>query len=204
MIATELWDAEALHILASRWVEFARDAGALVQLQLALSLLALSHLLAGELTTRALLLEEDRLIAEATGNPELSYGAMFLLAWRGREAEASELIQAIHKKQLHGSGRGGGPRRVTQARCSITVSVATTPAAMPPSEHSRRTTLASGASSYRSWRRRHRGPVTRTWSRLRSNGSPNARLECRANGFLALRLAFVRLSARAMTPRAIP
>jgi DNA-binding CsgD family transcriptional regulator len=106
IIATELWDAESLHVLASRWVEFARDAGALVQLQFALSLLALSHLLAGESTTAASLLDEDRLIAEATGNPELRYGAMSLAAWRGREAEASELIQGMQEEATaRGQGR---------------------------------------------------------------------------------------------------
>ena len=52
------------------------------------------HLLAGELTAAARLSEEDRLIAEATGNPPLAYSEMTLAAWRGREAEASELIEA--------------------------------------------------------------------------------------------------------------
>ena len=40
------------------------------------------------------LIEEDRLIAEATGNPPVTYAAMMLAAWQGREQEASELIQA--------------------------------------------------------------------------------------------------------------
>jgi DNA-binding CsgD family transcriptional regulator len=106
LIATELWDAESLHVLASRQVEFAREAGALVQLQFGLSLLAWSHFLAGESTTAALLLEEDRLIAEATGNPEISYSAMALAAWRGREAEASDLIQGI-SQEATSRGQGG-------------------------------------------------------------------------------------------------
>ena len=72
IVALELWDAESWHVLAARQAQFARDTGALVHLQLALSLLAWSHLLAGELTTAALLIEEDRLIAEATGNPPLA------------------------------------------------------------------------------------------------------------------------------------
>jgi DNA-binding CsgD family transcriptional regulator len=106
IIATELWDAESLHVLASRWVEFARDTGALVQLQFALSLLSLSHLLAGELTSAALLDEEDHLIAEATGNPKFSYGAMNLAAWRGREAATSELIFGISQEATsQGEGR---------------------------------------------------------------------------------------------------
>ena len=73
---------------------FARDTGALVHLQLALNLLARSHILAGELTAAAHLFEEDRLIAEATGNPRVPYIEMMLAAWRGQEAPASELIEA--------------------------------------------------------------------------------------------------------------
>jgi ATP/maltotriose-dependent transcriptional regulator MalT len=94
IVAIELWDAEALHALAARQAQFARDAGALVQLQLALSFLSRSHLLAGELTTAALMIEEDRLIAEATGNPPLANARMTLAAWRGQEALASELIES--------------------------------------------------------------------------------------------------------------
>ncbi len=75
-----------MHALAARQAQFARDTGALLHLQLALSFLARSHLLAGELTTAALMIEEDRLIAEATGNPPLRSARMMLAAWRGQEA----------------------------------------------------------------------------------------------------------------------
>jgi DNA-binding CsgD family transcriptional regulator len=94
IVAVELWDPEALHALAARQAQFARDAGALMHLQLALSFLARSHILAGELTTAALTVDEDRLIAEATGNPPLGNARMTLAAWRGEEALASELIDA--------------------------------------------------------------------------------------------------------------
>jgi hypothetical protein len=80
MIAQELWDAESWHALAARQVQFARDAGALVLLQFALTFLAVPHFLAGELTTAARLIEEDRLIAEATGNPPVAYAEMLLAA----------------------------------------------------------------------------------------------------------------------------
>jgi DNA-binding CsgD family transcriptional regulator len=93
-VAVELWDAESWHTLVARQVRLARATGALVQLQLALNLLAWSHLLAGDLTTAALMIEEDRLIAEATGNPPVAYTEMMLAAWRGQEAPASELIEA--------------------------------------------------------------------------------------------------------------
>jgi DNA-binding CsgD family transcriptional regulator len=94
IVALETWDEEALHILAARQVKVARDAGALVQLQFALSFLASSHMLAGDLTAAALTIDETRSIADANGNPALRNAPMILAAWRGQEAHATELIQA--------------------------------------------------------------------------------------------------------------
>jgi DNA-binding CsgD family transcriptional regulator len=94
LAAVELWDADALHAVAARQAQFARDAGALVHLQFALSFLARSHLIAGELSTTAAMIEEDRLIADVTHNPALRSAEMTLAAWRGDEARASELISA--------------------------------------------------------------------------------------------------------------
>ena len=94
LVALELWDAEAWHALATRKAQFARNRGALIHLQLALSFLGRSHLLAGDLTTAGLMIEEDRLIAEATGNAALGNAQMTLAAWRGQELLASELIEA--------------------------------------------------------------------------------------------------------------
>ena len=89
-----MWDDEALHLLAARQVQGARDAGALVHLQFALSFLARSHMLAGELTAASLIVDEARLIAETTGNPAHVNAPMILAAWRGDEAQASDLIDA--------------------------------------------------------------------------------------------------------------
>ncbi len=106
IVALELWDAESWHALAARQAQFARDTGALVHLQFALNFLAWTHLLAGELTTAALMIEEDRLIAEATGNPPVAYTEMMLAAWRGQEAQASELIEAtLQEATARGLGR---------------------------------------------------------------------------------------------------
>ena len=93
-LALELWDFESWHALAARQAQVARDIGALVHLQFALNSLAGTHLLAGELTTAAVMIEEDRLIAEATGNQPIAYTAMMQAAWRGQETQAHELIQA--------------------------------------------------------------------------------------------------------------
>ena len=68
--------------------------GALVQLAVRAQLPRPCSILAGELAAAERLIEEDRLIAEATGNPPAGYAAMMLAAWQGREQEASELIEA--------------------------------------------------------------------------------------------------------------
>lgn len=109
IIALELWDFESWHALAARRVQVARDTGALVQLQFMLTSLAGVHLLAGELSAAERLIDEDRLIAEATGNPPVAYTAMILAAWRSREQEASEMIQAtVQVATARGTGRLAG------------------------------------------------------------------------------------------------
>ena len=75
-------------------------------MQFALNLLAGSHLLAGELASAALMIEEDRLIAEVTGNRPVAYGEMMLATWRGREAQAGELIEAT-VREATARGLGG-------------------------------------------------------------------------------------------------
>jgi hypothetical protein len=180
--ALELWDAESAHALAAVQAQFARDTGAPVHLQYALNFLATTHLLAGELTRAARLVDEDHLIAEVTGNPPAAYAAMTLAAWRGQEAQASELIGATVRAA---SGRGQG-RMVnvvragwstwppTRARCSTTAWVATTSRATPRGEPSSATSSATGRWSCPSWPRRRPGPVTWRWSRPHLTGSQNA------------------------------
>jgi DNA-binding CsgD family transcriptional regulator len=106
IVAVELWDFESWHALATRQARLARAAGALVHLQFALNYLARAHLLAGELATARLMIEEDHLIAEATGNPPIADTEVMIAAWRGREPEASELIDAtVREAGEHGLGR---------------------------------------------------------------------------------------------------
>ena len=98
LVALELWDFEAWHAIAARQAQVARETGALVNLQFALTYLARTHMLTGDLATAARLLEEDRLIAEGTGNPPFEYSAMMIAAWRGDEALLTELAEAAARQ----------------------------------------------------------------------------------------------------------
>ena len=84
VIAASNYGTRVLARADDRQARLARGAGALVHLQFALNYLARAHLLAGELTTAALMLEEDHLIAEATGNPPVADTEVMLAAWRGQ------------------------------------------------------------------------------------------------------------------------
>ena len=172
IVAVELWDAESLHVLAARQAQFARDTGALVHLQLALSFLARSHLLAGELTTAALMIDEDRLIAEATGNPPLESARMTLAAWRGQEALASELIEAT-SQEATARGWTVNPYASAVLYNGLGRHDAARDAAWRVFE---RDQVGSGRWSCPSWPRRRPGPVTPRSSRPRSSGCPSARV----------------------------
>ena len=105
--AMAVWDDETWHILASRHVKLARDAGALGELPLAVRSRILLHAHAGELEQGAALIAEAQAVADATGTQLGPYGALGVAAFRGREAEATELIQAtMDGVPSRGEGRG--------------------------------------------------------------------------------------------------
>ena len=84
----------------------ARECGALVQLQFALNFYARSQLSAGELTEVAVVVEEERAIAQPMGNAPVGYEEMQLEAWRGQEAVAAELIESmVRTATARGFGR---------------------------------------------------------------------------------------------------
>ncbi|TCC51372.1 LuxR family transcriptional regulator [Kribbella capetownensis] len=94
IVAIEVWDFETAQELAGRQDRLARETGALVQLQFALSFRANLECLTGDLDAVAGLVEEDRQIAAATGNPQVGYGGLLLEAFRGDEVTACRLIDA--------------------------------------------------------------------------------------------------------------
>ena len=105
--AMAVWDDETWHILASRHVKLARDTGALSELPLAVRSRILLHAHAGELAEGAALVAEAQMVADATGSQLAPYGATGVAAWRGHEAEATELIAAnMDRRDQPGRGEG--------------------------------------------------------------------------------------------------
>lgn len=95
LLAMELSDFQAWKTLTARNVQVARDAGAIVQLELGQHHLALFHIHQGDLEAAERLLAENRLIGEMTGAMTGRVTGMLLAAWRGDEARAEELIRAM-------------------------------------------------------------------------------------------------------------
>ncbi len=108
-LATELWDDETWHQLASRALSLARKAGALAVLPIALTYRAGVHLHAGEFAETSALIEEADAISVATGNPPLKYASLMLLAGRGQEVAALRAIEScLQEAAARGEGRAIG------------------------------------------------------------------------------------------------
>jgi tetratricopeptide (TPR) repeat protein len=106
-VASSLWDYEALDALSARFVQLARDTGALSVLPLALTTRSGLHVLAGDLAIASSLVDEVAAVNEATGASLAPYAALTLAAFQGREAKAAELIEADTRELMHrGEGQG--------------------------------------------------------------------------------------------------
>jgi DNA-binding CsgD family transcriptional regulator len=106
-VATFLWDDEAWDVLSARFVQLARDAGALNVLPLALTQRSGVHVFAGRLAMAASLVDEVAAVNEATGSSLAPYAALGLVAFQGREAEFAQLIGATTTELVRrGEGQG--------------------------------------------------------------------------------------------------
>jgi DNA-binding CsgD family transcriptional regulator len=106
--ASELWDDEALHALATRRVRLARETGALAILPNALSQLGGYEVLVGRFDAADSCFEEGRSISVSTGNQgivgRVDLGTVYVGAWRGNE-ETRALAQA-HARDATARGVG--------------------------------------------------------------------------------------------------
>jgi DNA-binding CsgD family transcriptional regulator len=105
--SVHVWDDARWERISERHVRIARETGALGELPLALTQRVYAHLFAGELTTAASLVDEIRATAEATGSNLAPYGAVGLLALRGREREVVSLIDES-RNDVTQRGEGAG------------------------------------------------------------------------------------------------
>ena len=103
--AVTVWDFDTCLAIAARQVEVARESGALAVLAVGLNVFAQAVALGGEFGKASLLIAEADAVTEATGTGVLPYGALVLAGLQGREAEASELIDATVEQATAG-GQG--------------------------------------------------------------------------------------------------
>jgi DNA-binding CsgD family transcriptional regulator len=87
-----VWDSDGMLAIAARTVQLARDAGALAQLPIHLSGLALARAWIGDFAGAASLVGEIDSVVAATGSRLGPGAALRLRALQGREAETSALI----------------------------------------------------------------------------------------------------------------
>jgi DNA-binding CsgD family transcriptional regulator len=98
-----LWDDETWHAINTRQLRCAREVGALVRLPIDLTAFAILVAWWGDFASAASAIAEADAVTEATGMRIAPFSAMLLAALRGREAEATSLIEAT----IEGATAGG-------------------------------------------------------------------------------------------------
>jgi DNA-binding CsgD family transcriptional regulator len=102
-----LWDEESCYAINARQLKIARDAGALARLPIDLTASAIVIAWRGDFASAAAAIAEAVAVTRATGTRIAPYAAMFLAAMRGREAEATALIESTLTNAAAG-GQGIG------------------------------------------------------------------------------------------------
>src|SRR6201999_4387817 len=96
----KVWDDESWHVLCTRAVQLARDAGTLTVLPHALTLLSGINIFAGEFAAAQALGDEASDVSAAIGVPDVAYTRLILGGWRGRRAETAALIEATDREAI--------------------------------------------------------------------------------------------------------
>ena len=104
--AADLLDDEAFDAMSSRYVQLARDRGALAMLPMALTTQIISRVLAGELAAASLLLAELTAVSEGTDVWEPPYAAQLLAAWKGHDKVAELISATTAEVERRGEGVG--------------------------------------------------------------------------------------------------
>jgi len=102
-----LWDDAGWERLADRHLQLIRETGALGELPSALGHRGQLHVFAGQLASAASLYEAVQEASELTGSPLAPYHGAGLVAMRGREADARDLIDNA-RTEVIARGEGAG------------------------------------------------------------------------------------------------
>ena len=102
-----IWDYENTDALTQRQVRVGRESGALTVLPVSLSIRASVELWAGNLAEASSLIAEANAITDATDGRNVPYAPLALAAFRGREPDASRLIDAT-SEDFFARGEGMG------------------------------------------------------------------------------------------------
>jgi DNA-binding CsgD family transcriptional regulator len=113
-----VWDDESQDILSARHVELGRQTGVLAGLPIALSARIVVHTIAGELTAADHVIEELLTLSDVMRIPMQLNGRLVVAAWRGRQEEASALIDAA-VSELQPRGEGGALAVADYARAVL-------------------------------------------------------------------------------------
>jgi DNA-binding CsgD family transcriptional regulator len=90
-----LWDEDSWHAITTRQVQEARDAGALARLPIDLNASAGIAAWRGDFEAAAAAIDEAESITDATGTRFAPYAGVLLAALRGREDDASPMIESM-------------------------------------------------------------------------------------------------------------
>lgn len=107
VLTADFWDDHGAVVIDARYLALARASGALGDLPLALDSRAFLHLFAGELDAASALVDESRIVCEATGTHLAPYGALCLAAWRGQADVVTRLVDAS-LGEIAARGEGAG------------------------------------------------------------------------------------------------
>jgi DNA-binding CsgD family transcriptional regulator len=114
LTAVHVWDDDGWERLSARYLALAREAGALGEHPLALSMRAHRLLLAGQLTASQSLVVQAKAATEATGGTLAPYGALSLVALQGDESAVSTLVDDV-APEVSKRGEGAGMTAVGMA-----------------------------------------------------------------------------------------
>jgi DNA-binding CsgD family transcriptional regulator len=105
--AIMLWDEESWRKQNARDLQTVRDGGLLVHLPIYLQGLGINAALRGDFSAAASVIAEGDAVAEATGTRVARYAAVLCAGLRGREVEASAVIE-VEVKNASAAGQGFG------------------------------------------------------------------------------------------------